>query len=365
MRNRKNKQSILPVLAGVVLIIIILFIMTTGVSRDSQIKVGLIITGAIEDDGWNGMHYQGVQYACDKLETGLLVKENVKEGTGACADAIHELVREGAEMIILSSYGYPSEIKSVIQDYPDIAFYGISAEYYADNMTSYFGRMYQARYLAGIVAGMKTENDTIGYVAAMPNSEVNRGINAFTLGVRSVNENAEVNVIWTGTWEDAAKERVATNTLIEEKGVDVCSYHQNQHCVAEVADGAGIYSIGYNAVAQGLSDRCLTSAVWNWDSLYFQIVREFLQGRANSVKRHWFGIDTGVVTLSDYSPLVEKEVRDMVERAKQEMCLGQDVFSGVIYDNQGTLRCAEQESISDEELLENMDWFVDGVVIYE
>lgn len=365
MRSSKIKQNILLVLAVAVLVIIIVFIMTTGMHEASVPKVGVIITGAKEDDGWNGMHYQGVRYACDKLGTQLLVKENVAEGTGACEEAIHELAKEGAEMIILSSYGYPSEVKTVIESYPEIAFYGISAEYYGDNMTSYFGRMYQARYLAGVVAGMMTENDTIGYVAAMPNSEVNRGINAFALGVKSVNEDAVVNVIWTGTWEDAEKEGVAAKTLIEEKKVDVITYHQNQHYVAEIADEAGVYSIGYNAAAQGLSDKYLTAAVWDWNSLYFQIVREFMQGKANSVKRHWFGIDTGVVALAEYSTLVEDEVITAVEKARQEMLAGTHVFSGVIYDNNGVLRCDEQECISDEILLEKLDWFVDGVVIYE
>lgn len=365
MRNSKIRQNGLLFLATLLLVIIIIFIMTTGSTKDSETKIGMIFTGAIMDDGWNGMHYQGVSYACDRLGVQLLVKEDVAEGTGACEDAIHELAQEGAEMIILSSYGYPSEVQEVVENYPNIAFYGISAEFYADNMSSYFGRMYQARYLAGIVAGMMTENDNIGYVAAMSNSEVNRGINAFTLGVRRVNEDAEVQVIWTGTWEDEEKERTAALTLIEEKKVDVITYHQNQHYVAEVADEEGVYSIGYHAVAQGLSEKYLSAAVWDWNSIYFQIVREFLQGKSNSVKRHWFGIDTGVVALAEYSPMVGKEVIDAVEKAKQEMCVGKDVFSGVIYDNQGILRCGEHESVSDEILLENMDWFVDGVVIYE
>lgn len=365
MKNSKLRQGLLLVMAAIVLVIMIVFIITTGYDRNSVPKIGVIITGSINDDGWNGMHYQGVSYACEQLGAELLVKENVPEGTGRCAEAVQELVAEGAEMIILSSYAYPEEVKDVVRQYPEIVFYGISAEHYAENMTSYFGRMYQARYLAGMVAGMKTESGIVGYVAAMPNSEVNRGINAFTLGVRSVNEEATVNVIWTDTWEDSEKESVAANILIEKQGADVITYHQNQHYVAQVADKAGVYSIGYNATAEGLSGNYLTAAVWDWNELYFQIVREFMQGKANSVKRHWFGIDTGVVGLAEYSELVDEEIIGKVEMAKEEMCAGKDVFSGVIYDNTGGLRCDEGESISDEILLEKMDWYVDGVVIYE
>lgn len=365
MKNNTVKQHLLLVFAAIVLVIIIVFIVMTGYDGGTMPKVGVILTGSTADDGWNGMHYQGVSYACEELGAELLVKENVPEGTGRCAEAIHELVDEGAEMIILSSYAYPSEVQETIQSYPDIAFYGISAEYYAENMTSYFGRMYQARYLAGIIAGMKTESDVIGYVAAMPNSEVNRGINAFTLGVKSVNEDATVGVIWTGTWEDEEKETEAANALIEGQEADVITYHQNQHYVAQAADAAGICSIGYNATAEGMSESYLTAAVWDWNELYFQIVREFMQGKANSVKRHWFGIDTGVVGLSECSTLVDNGIIEQVEKAKQQIGAGQDVFSGVIYDNNGELRCGEEESISDEILLEKLDWYVDGVVIYE
>lgn len=365
MKNNKIRQGLLLGMAGIVLIILIVLITTMGHKSASLPKVGFVMTGAASDGGWNGMHYQGVDYACEKLGAELIIKEHVPEGTGRCAEAIHELVEEGAVMIILSSYAYPSEVETVIQSYPDIAFYGISAEYYGDNMTSYFGRMYQARYLAGIVAGMQTENDCIGYVAAMPNIEVNRGINAFTLGVRSVNSDAEVNVVWTGTWDDRKKETDATSQLIEEVGVDVITYHQNQHYVAQVADSAGVYSVGYNEEAEGLSEKYLTAAVWDWNALYYEIIRELMQGKANSVKRHWFGIDTGVVGLSEYSSIVRVETREKVEKAKEEMKVGKNIFSGVIYDNNKELRCDEDESISDEILLEKLDWYVDGVVLHE
>ena len=164
MKSSKNKSFWLLILAGILLIVIIIFIFTINVKKESSIKIGLILTGEISDDGWNGRHYQGVSTACEKLGVELIVKENVPEGMDRCAEAVDELVREKAEMIILSSYAYPTQMQETIEKYPEISFYGISSEYYADNMTSYFGRMYQARYLAGIVAGMKTEGNRIGYV---------------------------------------------------------------------------------------------------------------------------------------------------------------------------------------------------------
>lgn len=365
MKSNKWNSGILLVFVALILVTIIVIIATIGDKQASVPKIGFVMTGSAQDDGWNGMHYRGVEYACNELGAELLLKQHVMEGTGDSVKSIHALAEEGAEIIILTSYAYPIEVKEVIKEYPHISFYAISAEYYAENMTSYFGRMYQARYLAGIVAGMQTKTNQIGYVAAMPNSEVNRGINAFTLGVRSVNPEASVHVLWTQSWDDQKKEEQATNLLIEQKQADVLTYHQNQHYVAKAADRAGVYSIGYNEEIQGLSEKYLTAAVWDWNAVYCEIVKEYFQGRANAVKKHWFDLDTGVIKLAELSPAVEDVIRNVVEQAEQELMAGRAVFSGRIYDNTGKLRCDDGENISDQVLLEKMDWYVDGVIEYE
>ncbi len=364
MKN-KTLQKILLISAALILIAIIVGIAFTGHKGKSVTKIGLILTGSIEDTGWNGVHYQGVSSACKKLDATLFVEENVPETEEACEKAINNLIKKGCSMIILSSYNYPAKSIDIINNHPDVAFYTSSSEYDIDNLTTYFGRMYQARYLAGILAGMKTENNNIGYVAAMPNAEVIRGINAFTLGVKKSNPDATVNVIWTNSWDDAKAEETATNTLISEKNIDIVTYHQNQSNVAKAADKAGIYSIGYNQAVKGLSDKHLTSTVWNWEKLYYKIIREYVMGDANTVKRHWFGIDTGVIELTEYSSLVTEEEKIAIEQAKSELFAGKNIFSGKIYDNTDTLRCNDGESISDEILLKYLDWYVDGVKIYE
>lgn len=363
--NKFRLKQIFPlILAGVVLIAIIAFISVIDYEKETPYTVGLIITGETDDDGWNNAHYSGVVSACEKLGTELIVKENVAEGSGRCAEAIHELVRDGAKMIILSSYSYSSEAKDTINGYPEIAFYAISSEYYAKNITSYFGRMYQARYLTGIIAGLQTTSNSIGYVAAMPNNEVNRGINAFTLGVRSVNPNATVYVSWTGSWDNSENESTATKSLIINKSADVLTYHQNQHYTAQTADEMGVYSIGYNEIAEGLSEKHLTAAVWNWDTLYYQIIREYVQGQPNAVKLRWYSIDSGVVGISGISPLANDSTGYAVNEAMNRLLSSKDVFSGEIYDNNGVLRCDDNEALTDEMLFENMDWLVEGVEIY-
>lgn len=365
MKNNKLRQRLLLTAAIIVMISLIVILIVTGMDINSAPKVGLVMTGKASDSGWNGIHYSGIVSACDKLGTELVIKEDVAEGTGMCEQAIEELVSDGADAVILSSYGYPEEAADTISKYPDIAFYGIYSGQEAENITSYFGRMYQARYLSGIVAGMKSETGRIGYVAAMSNNEVNRGINAFTLGVRSVAPDAEVYVVWTGSWDDSEAEKNAVERLVSEKGVDLISYHQNQSNAAVAADALGVYSIGYNQTVEGLSDKYLTAAVWNWDSLYYEIIREYVQGKGNSVGHRWFGLESGVVELAEYSPMVGEDIKLAVEHARNEILSGKEVFSGDIFDNDGVQRCADGESIGDRILLEEMDWFVDGVTVYE
>jgi len=365
MNNGKRKFVFVTASTIFILLVIVLLITFGGKEKKDVKKIGFIMSGKKEEAGWNGMHYQGVKKAGDKLGIELLVEESVKEFTGECNEAIRELAGKEAGMIILSSYNYSEEAKDFVKQYPNTVFYVNSSEYHDVNMTSYFARMYQARYLAGIVAGMKTKSDRIGYVAAMANNEVNRGINAFVLGVKRVNPEAEVVVIWTDAWDDKEKETEAANALIEQSKVDVLTYHQNQPNVVEVAEAAGVYSIGYHEALNGCSSKYLTSVVCNWELVYEQIIREYIVGKGNIKDNYWIGLEANAVGLSECSEEVSADIVQEIERAKTEILSGKDVFSGIIYDREGNLRCGANEFIGDEFLLEQMDWYVEGVKFYE
>lgn len=359
-------RGVLLVLGSVVLFALMgLLVISVDSKEEHTTVVGFIMTGSIGEGGWNGVNYEGMKAACDKLGAKLIVKENVAEFSGGCEEAIHELAADGAGMIVLSSYGYLEEAKEIVKEYPDVAFYANSSEYHDENLTSYFVRMYQARYLSGIIAGNQSQTGEIGYVAAMSNNEVNRGISAFTLGVRRANPDAVVNVIWTGSWDDEEKEVEAAKTLIEEVGVDVITYHQNQIHVLEEAEKAGVDSIGYLMVSDEALEYCLTTILCNWEILYEELLREFLKGEGNAVDNFWLGISEGVVDLAPYSERVSEESIALVETAKAELLASPGVFVGEIYDTEGNKRCDLNEIISDEMLLEHFDWFVEGVEIYE
>lgn len=365
MKNKKTWKKVLLAAGALILGVIVAIILVTGFEKKDEVKVGFIMTGNTQEQGWNRLHYEGILKACNELDVTLLVKEEIKENTGQCEQAIRELVEEEADMIILSSYGYAQEVLPVVEAYPEVAFYSESFDHTASNMKSYFARMYQARYLAGIVAGMQTKSDCIGYVAAMPNNEVNRGINAFTLGVRRVNPNAQVVVAWSNSWDDAAKEKEQAKKLIEEKQADVLAYHQNQPNVVDVAEEYGVASIGYHEAPPDVSDNFLTAAVFHWDFTYKEVLLDYIREKSDAVTSYWIGIEQDAVGLSEFSAQVSEETIAEVERAKKEMITGFDVFSGEIYDCDGALRCSDGETMSDEKLVKHMDWYVEGVEVYE
>ena len=365
VKNKRFRVLVVCIFFSIIILIGVLIVFCGEMRAPKEVAVGFIMPGSCQESGWYEEHYQGIKNACDELSVKLLVKENVEEYSGKCETAIRELAQDGAQMIFLSSYGYASEVKDVVAEYPEIHFYANSSGDHASNLSSYFARIYQARYLAGIVAGMQTQNGRIGYVAAMPNHEVNRDMNAFTLGVRSVNPDAVVYVAWTGSWDDAQKEKYLTERLVADVHVDLVTYHQNQANVAATADEAGIQSIGYHKTAQGLSSAYLTAVVCDWENVYLGLIKEFLRGQGNAREEYWIGIDQDAVGLTEYSEMVSEETREKVEAARTRIIAGQDVFSEVIFDREGNMRCGENETIADVVLLEQMDWYVEGVEFYE
>lgn len=362
-----NKRRVILILLGAIILMALIGVIGLLGKKEEKAskKIGYIMTGSGNESGWNQMHYEGIRNACDAFSVELCAYENVLENSGVCRDAVKELIEQDIGLIILSSYNYTGEVMDYIVDNPQIAFYQNSDEYHNSNLSTYSARMYQARYLSGIMAGMQTKTNKIGYVAAMSNSEVNRGISAFTLGVQSVNSDATVIVSWTGDWDNMEAEQLAAQTLISEAKVDVITYHQNQPYVAEVAEEYGCDYIGYHTLPKQSSEHCLACIKCDWSKVYETIIRDYLVGRANESEICWIGMEKGAVMLSDYSSKLSKECITKVEQEKEQLCLKDNIFARYLVDQNGIVRCEENEGISDKELLESFDWLVEGIEIYE
>ena len=329
-----------------------------------KVKAGFIYIGAANDGGYSQVHDEGRMEAInalgeDKVET--VVSESVPEDQ-TVESVMNDMIDQGCNIIFANSYNYMQYVEKVAKDNPDVKFMHFSGNILGDNYGNYFGRMYQPRYLSGIVAGMTTKNNKIGYVAAYPTPEVIRGINAFTLGVRSANPEANVYVMWTNTWYDPAVEKQAAEALLDSQGVDTICQHQDTTAAQQAAAEHGAYSVGYNKdMSQANEEGFLVSAVWHLGAFYTDQLQQVLDGTWEPTS-YWGGIADGVVGLSDYGKAVSQEAKDAVAAAEKKITSGEwDVFTGPIYDQDGNLKVEEGQKLTDEEML-SMMWFVDGVI---
>ncbi|MFT5697798.1 MAG: basic membrane protein A [Desulforhopalus sp.] len=349
----------MKMLKAVLLLVLSLFLSTAN-AADKEMTVGFVYVSPIGDAGYSYAHDVGRQAveAMDGVTTSYV--ESVPEGPDS-ERVIRQMARKGYDVIFATSFGYMDPMLKVAKQFPKVAFLHCSGFKQSENMGNYFGRIYQARYLSGIVAGKMTKSNIIGYAAAFPIPEVIRGINAFALGVQSVNPDATVRVVWTKTWYDPATEKEAAKSLLD-VGADIIAQHQDSPGPQEAAEEKGVYSIGYNSDMSTFAPKAhLTAPVWNWGPYYTKIVDEVRKGtwKAESA---WPGLAEGIVDLAPFGPMVPQEVQDMVNGVKAEIAAGKkQVFVGPIKDQKGAVKIADGATAPDGDLL-GMTWFVEGVV---
>lgn len=327
--------------------------------------VAIVLNGSIDDKSWAQSHYEGLEKAVEQLNLKVVYRENIPADE-TCAAVIEELIDDGSEIIICASVGYGEWALQAAQKHPEVYFFQISGNETTKNLATYFGRMYQMRYLSGIVAGLQTETNIIGYVAAYPYTEVNRGINAFTLGVRAVNPEAEVHVEWIGDWSDDEAARKATEHLIDTYNIDILAMHTDSCVPLEIAEERGIWSIGYNRDNSELyPNSYLTALVWNWEKFYEPQISSCLNGKFQS-KNYWEGIESGLVSLAPLTKNVKEGIAEVVEKEQARFMNGTyDVFYGPVCDTEGEVRVAEGESMPDDMMFNAFDWYVEGVEFVE
>ncbi|MBQ8789680.1 MAG: BMP family ABC transporter substrate-binding protein [Ruminiclostridium sp.] len=356
----------------IIIFVVILLAMVAGIiiitvkpeKKEETVKVGVVLNGYKDDKSWSQSHYEGLEKTAGQLGLEITYKEFVT--TDNIAWEIDQFAKDGCKIIVANSAIYAEQIEQASKQYPGIYFYHATGVGEGKNLASYFGRMYQMRYLTGIAAGLQTKTNEIGYVAAFPISEVNRGLNAFTLGVKSVNPDATVYVRWINSWNADEITADTTEKLISEHNIDVLAMHTDSVEPLRVADEHGVMSIGYNIDNSNLyPETYLTAAVWDWEKFYTPHIRKCLQGKFEGVN-FWESSDTGIMNISPLSTKADSRISEKIETEMQKLKSDTfDVFYGPVYDNTGKLRIAEGESMTDNAMLNEFDWYVEGVVIDE
>ncbi len=335
-----------------------------------DIKVGVIhITDPAEGSGYTYTHDLGIigmQEAIGLDDSQIIRKNNIADSDATATEtAIRECIEEGANVIFATSFNYMDVCDALAAEYPDVYFsHGTGYKANGVNFNNYFGRIYQARYLSGIAAGLNTTTNQLGYVAAMgqDNSEVTGGINAFAMGAYSVNPDVTVHVKVTNSWFDPEGESQAAEALIN-MGCDVIAQHCDTPNPQTAAEKAGVYGVGYNSdMAKDAPGAVLTSVMWDWSVYYTAAIQSIIDGTWTG--ENYFGsMADGLVTISGISDFCVEGTQEAIDAAKAQIESGDwDVFDGVIETNDGTTVGVEGEHMSDADITGNMKWYFKNVV---
>ncbi len=334
-------------------------------SPQAPLKVGFVYVSPIGEAGWTFEHDQArraMQQALGARVTTTVV-ESVNEGADA-ERVMRDLAVQGHGLIIATSFGYLEPALRVAAEFPGLRFEHAGGYKTAPNLSTYNARFYEARYLAGMLAGATTRSQVAGYVAGFPVPEVVQGINAFALGMRAVNPKAQVRVVWLNTWFDPAREREAAQALINH-GADVLANHSGSPAVPQTAQAnfrsKGVRTVGYQSdMRRYAPDAQLAAVVPDWSGHYIRAARAVLDGRW-APRPVWGGMQDGMVRLVGVDPALPAELRRRVEARRAQLAAGRaPVFAAPLRDNAGRLRLAS--GALDDAAIATMNWFVDGVV---
>ena len=371
-------------------------------SGNADFKVGAIYINSKNDTaGYTFAHHNGITTAMKELgldpDTQLVIQDEVPEDYEQVCTAIDTLVGEGCDIIFGISFGYIDAMADKAEEYTDVIFsHGTGYKCNETNFNNYFGRAYQARYLAGIAAGLKsleTGNNNVGYVAAYGTeyAETCSGINGFALGVLAVNPDAQIYVKKLGAWADEVNESAFAKELIEAYGCGVISQHCDSAQPQIAAQDAGVFGCGYNSdMTADAPDAHLTAAIWNWNVYYRTAMQAAMDcGEASNFVAtmgsgaYYGGLKEGFVDVSPLTDNCAAGTQAAVDAVKEMIVSGEwDVFTGVklnitvnadgtasvekvdapLVDNAGNeIVAAGGPSVEDGVITGTMNYYVEGV----
>ncbi len=342
-----------------------------NVSRN-DIKVGVLyISDPSEGSGYSYTHDLGIQGMQENLglNSDQIERKIVDDSDAAATEkAIKECIDDGCKIIFTTSWGYMETTAEMAEQYPDVYFsHGTGYLSNGKNFNNYFGRIYQARYLSGIVAGMNTKSNKIGYVAAQDssNSEVTGGIDAFAIGVESVNPDAKIYVVVTNSWYDPDKEKAASEQLLD-MGCDVMAQHCDTAYPQTLAQDRGVYGIGYNSdISKETPNSCLTSVIWNWSAYYTSAVKSVMNGTWDG-SNYYGGMAEGLVGITNLADFAADGTQEKVDEATAAILSGEsNVFDGVLETNTGETVGSAGSTLDDATITGGINWYYRNVVVVE
>lgn len=326
------------------------------------LKVAFVQVAPLTEAGWVRQHEEGRKALQAALGAQVQTRsvENVPEGPDA-ERVIRDLAQQGYGLIFTPSFGYMEPTLKVAREFPRVKFESITGYKTAPNVAAANARYYEGRYLAGIAAGRMSRTHVAGYVAGFPIPEVLQGINAFALGMRSVDPQAQVRVVWLNAWFDPPRERDAAMAVFDQ-GADVVAFHTASTAVMTAAQERGKLAIAYHSDMRfAAPDAQVLAVTHHWGEYDTRRAREVLAGTWKPANT-WGGVREGMVRVEHFGPKVPAAVRDEVLARQKDIAAGKlQPFAGPIADNEGHAVLPAGAALSDAQILA-MDYLVAGVV---
>jgi len=339
----------------------------------NNLKIGVLYISDpfIASAGYDFAHQVGIYDMINDLSLRadqVTYKTNVDYASyDIIENSIRVLIDQGTNIIIATSWGYMDTCEFLAKEFPSVVFAHASGNRFNNsNFTNYFGKHYEARYLSGIIAGLKTESNKIGYVAAWgtENSEVSGGLNAFAMGVEKVNPNARIYVKVTNSWYDPMGETDGAIELIN-LGCDIITQHVDTVNPQLEAEKAGIWSIGYNTDASVIvPNTALISVLWNWGVYYKYLITSVIEGKFTTTP-YLGSLADGVVGLSPLNQNIQWDSEHQRIYAEEMARIKEgnfDIFKGEIKTNDGSFIDLKGEKLSDKEILFGINWYYHNII---
>lgn len=320
-----------------------------------KFKVAFLYPREPETSAWLYSHELGRNYLeetfSDQLETMCITHVNEKNVENIIEDAI----AQGAKIIFCVAPQLMNASLKVAIEHPEVYILNCSLNAPHPNIRTYYGRMYEAKFLSGMIAGAMTDNDKIAYIADYPLYGMISNINAFALGVAAVNPRARVHLVWS------TKKGYDRDVFLKENNIHVVS-DQDNITPTEASRHFGLYELKGDKVIS------LAMPLWNWGVFYEKLLQSILAGAyqsegesENKAINYWWGFSAGVVDMV-CSNQVPYGVRLLVSHMSDDIESGHiDPFYGVIYDQEGRLRNKDNHKMEAMDIM-NMDWLCENVI---
>jgi basic membrane protein A and related proteins len=324
------------------------------------LKVGFIYLGPVGDFGWTYQHdiarKTAVDHFGDKIKTTYV--ENVAEGPDS-EKVLNDLANQDHKLIFATSFGYMNYALNSAKKHPAVFYEHATGYKRAKNVSTYNIRFYQARYVQGVIAGKLSKAGLAGYVGSVPVPEVVQGINAFMLGMQSINPKARMKFVLINSWYDPPKEGDAAKALIDQ-GCDILTQHTDSPAPLQAAASRGVKAFGQSTDMSKFAEGTQLSASTDvWGPYYIKRIGDVLAGTWDSTDT-WGGFDSGMLAMSPFTNM-PPDVAALGTQTIADIKSGKNkIFVGPISDQSGAVKVPAGTTM-DDGALSGMQWLVQGV----